>query len=504
MKNYTKALIATLISTALTACGGGGGSSSSAESASTPTTSPPMSITGKVIDGYIAGATVYLDVNFSGELDTDEPSTTTDSEGSYILDITTEYQQCAKYVPVITHVPVGAIDLDYPDTPITEAYDMVSAPQFTLTTDEDIINLTPLTSIVWKSVEQELTAVSAELSCDKILANQDLRDDIVDRLTEQEIRVARRYNITVEVLYSDYVAEGNDSLHGLAQALVPGLQASYSDTLELEAANSTADFKYVEFYLQLIDETVAIYDEQNAYWLRKEFIQPRNGNFSYVTNLMSYDLTTREATYERVSQKTTKQQGIELERMVQLSPVDNWAPNNQVMTCSVNDRYAAVVNYREYAVSNNVYSSYSSSDWNWGDCNSIKHAEHNVSQTFIVADLFTDGSNTPENQVSLSFSEGNINNISEIAGIGSNLSTISAEWLVNTLSFISPDFSSEESYGSDYWYRLNNSFVGAEQTVKVHDIDDNYTVTTYYADGTNSKLCGTWTAGESSLVDCTE
>jgi hypothetical protein len=499
MKDYKKAIIVTLISASLTACGGGGSSSEPV----TVTPATPMSIGGKVIDGYIAGATVYLDINFNGELDADEPSTTTDSEGGYVLDIVAEYQKCADYVPVITHVPVGAIDLDFPGTPIEEAYDMVSAPQFTLTSDDDIINLTPLTTVVWKSVEQELKTVSRELSCNAIVANQSLRDDIVDRLTAQEIRVARRYNITVDVLYSDYVLEGNDSLHGLAQALVPGLQASYSDTLELESANPDADFKYVEFYLQLIDEAVAIYGEQNAYWLRKEFIQPRNGNHAYVTNLMSYDLTTREATYERISQKTTNQKGIELERMVRLSPIDDWTPNNQVMTCGVSDRYATVINHREYAVSNNIYSA-ADWDWGWGDCNSMRHVEHSVTQTFIVADLFTDGSNAPENKVSLSFYEGNINYISEIAGIGSNVSTISPEWLVSTLSFINPDYYSEEGYGSDYWYRLNNLFDDSEQIVKIHDIDDNYTVTTYHADGTNSKQCGTWSGGEASLVDCTE
>ncbi|TAG94907.1 MAG: hypothetical protein EAZ09_12470 [Oscillatoriales cyanobacterium] len=42
---------------------------------------------GKVIDGYIAGAKVFLDANKNGVLDASEPSTTTDSNGGYKLDI---------------------------------------------------------------------------------------------------------------------------------------------------------------------------------------------------------------------------------------------------------------------------------------------------------------------------------------------------------------------------------------------------------------------------------
>ncbi|MEG4333342.1 FG-GAP-like repeat-containing protein [Microcoleus sp. AT9_A2] len=46
-----------------------------------------FSSTGVVIDGYISGATVFLDANKNGILDTNEPSTTTDSGGKFNLNI---------------------------------------------------------------------------------------------------------------------------------------------------------------------------------------------------------------------------------------------------------------------------------------------------------------------------------------------------------------------------------------------------------------------------------
>ncbi|MEG3838160.1 FG-GAP-like repeat-containing protein, partial [Microcoleus sp. Z1_C3] len=46
-----------------------------------------FSSTGVVIDGYISGATLFLDANKNGVLDTNEPSTTTDSGGKFNLNI---------------------------------------------------------------------------------------------------------------------------------------------------------------------------------------------------------------------------------------------------------------------------------------------------------------------------------------------------------------------------------------------------------------------------------
>jgi hypothetical protein len=46
---------------------------------------PVPELTGKVIDGYLAGATVFVDVNGNDRLDAGEPSTTTDATGGFLL-----------------------------------------------------------------------------------------------------------------------------------------------------------------------------------------------------------------------------------------------------------------------------------------------------------------------------------------------------------------------------------------------------------------------------------
>lgn len=90
---YKTITVALLV--ALSGCGGGGSGSSAPVVAPTPTPTPTptpvpvptpsTTLSGVVADGYISGATVYLDANNNGLQDAGEASTTTDSAGRFSL-----------------------------------------------------------------------------------------------------------------------------------------------------------------------------------------------------------------------------------------------------------------------------------------------------------------------------------------------------------------------------------------------------------------------------------
>lgn len=103
MKRISKALpaLAILSSALLTACGGGGTGS--------PTT---MTFAGSVIDGYIEGATVCLDLNANLVCDSDEPTAITKADGTYSLDVTGLASDKLKLAHLITVVPDTAKDAD--------------------------------------------------------------------------------------------------------------------------------------------------------------------------------------------------------------------------------------------------------------------------------------------------------------------------------------------------------------------------------------------------------
>jgi hypothetical protein len=71
-------------------------------------TESTKTFSGKVIDGYITGAKVCLDINSNLACDSNEPSTVTDIFGAYKFD----YAGSIDGMLVLADVQPGAIDLD--------------------------------------------------------------------------------------------------------------------------------------------------------------------------------------------------------------------------------------------------------------------------------------------------------------------------------------------------------------------------------------------------------
>jgi hypothetical protein len=85
---------------ALTGCGGGGGSSAASV------------VSGTVIDGYIEGAEVCLDLNNNQTCDAGEPKATTGKDGGYKLDTTGLAVSQIRAAHLLTVVPETAKDAD--------------------------------------------------------------------------------------------------------------------------------------------------------------------------------------------------------------------------------------------------------------------------------------------------------------------------------------------------------------------------------------------------------
>lgn len=91
---------------------GCGGSGSTASTATTP-------VSGKVADGYLAGAAVFLDRNGNYQSDAGEPSTTTDATGAYTLNI--DPADVGKYPLVALAINGVTIDKDT-NLPVANSY----------------------------------------------------------------------------------------------------------------------------------------------------------------------------------------------------------------------------------------------------------------------------------------------------------------------------------------------------------------------------------------------
>ena len=101
----THGLLASALAAAfLAACGGGGGGGGTAAAPAGPATV----LSGVAVDGYLKGATVFLDLNGNGLQDAGEPSAVTNDSGRYSL----SYSGLADSVAGKMIVVTGGIDTD--------------------------------------------------------------------------------------------------------------------------------------------------------------------------------------------------------------------------------------------------------------------------------------------------------------------------------------------------------------------------------------------------------
>lgn len=283
----TNLILATILTMGLTACGGGGGGSDN------PTPPPPKpALQGKAIDGYIKGATVYLDLNFNKQLDAGEPSSITTDNGDYRMELSAAQEKCAEYVPVVVDVPVGAIDLDLGK--VEQAYQMVLPPKFTPISNADLHHVTPLTTVLWSYVEKEL-ATSGTLTCQSVMDDQLKREVIMTELSLAAERVVKHYNIPEQKLYDDYIASGDAVVATQAMEIVRGLKASFQATSEIKARYPDAEYAYVDYHIGDARDNnnaypTAWYKESGVFWPNKTVTElyKVSDDFNTILRTLSY------------------------------------------------------------------------------------------------------------------------------------------------------------------------------------------------------------------------
>lgn len=217
-----------------------------------PTPAPPApevksALSGKVIDGYISGATVWLDINGNHVKDADEPSVVSKAAGAYQLELTEPQRACLPYATLYVDVPAGAVDED--TGPVKEAYQMAIAPQFKPLTTEQVLNISPLTTAIWDQVRTRLTATGANLnSCEQLRQNQQLRESVSAEIQTVMADLVGRHNLSEARIHADFIKTQDTSSHALAQDIVKGLKAGYAYKQQLHAQYPDATHIRAEVY----------------------------------------------------------------------------------------------------------------------------------------------------------------------------------------------------------------------------------------------------------------
>ena len=228
-KSMKKSFLGLLLVTTVLGCGGGGSSSGSnavvpSESAggatdntsdsSNDNSETTSTFEGRVIDGYISGATVCLDINNNFLCDVDEPSAVSGAGGSY--EFTFEGTIPAG-TQILADIPIGAVDEDL--GPIEKPYNMM-APS-----DNPSV-VTPLTTLV----SQEVLSSGGELTSAK---------------AEEAVKVSLGFSDTTSLLDNDFVENEEPELQAVAEVVAVALAvtketlAESDETTDLTAGDIT-------------------------------------------------------------------------------------------------------------------------------------------------------------------------------------------------------------------------------------------------------------------------
>lgn len=235
VKNSLRTLsVSIAVSSLLIGCGGGGSSSGGTSGGSL------SSYSGSVIDGYISGATVCLDLNLNGTCDTGEPSAQTDANGGYSFDVTEADQSHANFdvAPIIAS---GGTDID-----TGKAFEgKLEAPK-----DEAGTNLTPITTLISKmvtadtdtstTIEEKVAAKKAAV--EKVLGISNANADFIQAGDKDLNKAALQIQKTVELL-AQAANDGNTAQDDVMEKVIETIADKIeelkdeTDTTKLNVSN---------------------------------------------------------------------------------------------------------------------------------------------------------------------------------------------------------------------------------------------------------------------------
>lgn len=197
----------------------------------------------KVIDGYVSGANVFIDLNWNLTQDINEPSAYEDTENQLYYFEESQFSgienwtilQCSQRRPRVAEIPVGAYDSERGE--VTSAYKLYYFPYFGVGSGdqgEHRANVTPLTSLFLVYVNNLL----GDGSISEIDGCGSAADTIADRVILEVEDVLRqlndRFEINVYSFYDDFIANNDEALQSFGEQIVDFLKVTNEVSFLLE------------------------------------------------------------------------------------------------------------------------------------------------------------------------------------------------------------------------------------------------------------------------------
>ena len=344
-------------------------------------------IKGRTIDGYLQGATVFLDINGNGTLDDGEPSGVSGSGGRFEIELDEEQAECKSLAPIVADVPVGAIDETSGE--VTEAFRMALPPGTEEIDSDQEIFITPLTSVLWAELYSLYSKGELPgLSCSELSDNPAAQEGLQSKIDQVILQTVQTYNIPADELLSDYVASGSSDTQRTAEEIVTGLQLSLREQLLLEESHPDANSVRVVVERSLgsrYDDPVLA---SNTYgWYRRWWVQ-KDGLLTEGIVRLSEDLASELYLlfYKEWFPTQTNSSGVNVGFRRQISLNDA----NQIGTyrCVGFEDAKVTLSYEQDKGSFEINTENSTSMQvaGWEACNEDVHALSNYSQNIFITE----------------------------------------------------------------------------------------------------------------------
>ncbi|MDA0849333.1 MAG: Ig-like domain-containing protein, partial [Verrucomicrobia bacterium] len=182
--------------------------------------------TGKVIDGYISGATIFIDQNFNFKHDSGEYAGLSDANGAFSIIVESSKVSCLKSRPIVANVPVGAVDSTLGT--VTQAYQMI-LPSIEDTGSSAIV-ISPFTSLFAEAILSAKSNLKEDLTVDEGCSStgDDIASTISSRIDSLKLSISNSFGISFTDLTSDFIASSglkvNEAAAQNIAKLLPYLQ----------------------------------------------------------------------------------------------------------------------------------------------------------------------------------------------------------------------------------------------------------------------------------------
>lgn len=481
-----KIITAAMLASALTACGGGSSSSGNGGS---------NAVSGKVIDGYVSGATVFLDINGDGQYNNGfEPMTVSGSAGDYQWELSDDQAKCLNLVPTIVDVPVGAIDEELGR--VLEPYRMVLPPKFNEAVDYDKRHITPLTSMLWNAVALEIHMEGEPLTCDDLQKDNVKRERYFQILEQSMADMTRHYNLSEDKLYDDFIYGKDSETQVLAEEIVRGLQKSYIDTTAMLKANPDADWVNVSYYLRdhVAAGSVEGEDATKRVWYRDMYTYTGSTLVS-VFDVMSDDLS--DVKYHRMYAESTSKHFEWGEYLVRTELFYSAPDGNEItyaQSCNQSEELSLYENGKGYMLVN--LAEVSTGVQSYADCKAVDYVAAATGRYKFIHTLNTETENPYDYVTSSqhSYWAGNISDLLEFINMADKVETLDRSVLVRNFNQLSHQYNENILNGANSVNKVKIYQDGGNSVreTKDYSMDPdsasglliNYMKTTTYSDGT--------------------